>query len=72
MSGGPDKESRRKGQVTSLVIVISMLLWIAAQWVGPAVGLPGRFALLIDFAAIGALIWALVVTLQEWRARRDS
>ncbi|MBU2982076.1 DUF5337 domain-containing protein [Lentibacter algarum] len=72
MSGEQDKEHKHKGQVASLVIVITMLIWIAAQWVGPAVGLPGRYALLVDFAAIGALIWALVVTLQVWRARRDS
>ncbi len=72
MSGDSNSQHERKGRVASLVIAASILVWIAAQWIGPAVGLPGRFALLIDFAAIGALLWALVVTLQIWRARRDS
>jgi hypothetical protein len=49
-----------------------MVLWLAAQWLGPQLGLPGRYALLIDFAAIGALVWALVVTLQLWRKRQDK
>jgi hypothetical protein len=34
------------------------------------VGLPGRFALLFDFAAMAALIWALVNIYQIWRARQ--
>ena len=35
-------------------------------------GLSPRYAFLFDFAAIAALIWALVVTYQIWRARRDN
>jgi hypothetical protein len=31
-----------------------------------------RFVFLFDLAAIAALIWALVVTMQIWRARRDN
>ncbi|MBY6090142.1 DUF5337 domain-containing protein [Maritimibacter alkaliphilus] len=62
----------RKGRVVSIVIAVTMLLWIAAQWLGPALGLPGRYAFLFDFAAIAALIWAIVVAMQIWRARRDN
>ena len=47
-----------------------MLIWLAANWAGPALGLPGRYALLIDFAALAALFWAMVVTYQIWRARQ--
>ena len=72
MSGEHDQKQARTGRVVSLVIVGAMLLWLAAQWFGPRLGLEGRYALLIDFAAIGALVWALVVTLQLWRARRDK
>jgi hypothetical protein len=42
------------------------------QVISPMIGLPGRYALLFDFAAIAALIWALVNGFQLWRARRDS
>ena len=32
----------------------------------------GAFALLFDFAAMAALIWALVNVYQLWRARREE
>lgn len=72
MSSEQDQKQRRAGRVVSLVIAGAMILWLAAQWLGPQLGLPGRYALLIDFAAIGALVWALVVTLQLWRKRQDK
>ncbi|QFT60280.1 hypothetical protein FIU94_15740 [Sulfitobacter sp. THAF37] len=62
----------RKGQVVALVVAGTMLFWIAANWAGPAMGLPGRYALLIDFAALAALFWALVLTYQIWQARRSA
>ena len=72
MSSEQDQKQGRAGRVVSLVIAGAMILWLAAQWRGPQLGLPGRYALLIDFAAIGALVWALVVTLQLWRKRQDK
>lgn len=72
MSEADDRALARKGQTVGLVIAVTMVLWVAAQWVGPALGLPGRFALLFDFAALAALIWAMVVIFQMWQARRAS
>jgi len=72
VSSDQDQKQARAGRVVSLVIAGAMVLWLAAQWLGPQLGLPGRYALLIDFAAIGALVWALVVTLQLWRKRQDK
>ncbi|SEO26511.1 hypothetical protein SAMN04490248_10379 [Salinihabitans flavidus] len=60
----------RRGRIVALVIAGTMLVWLAAQWIGQSVGLPGRYAFLFDFAAIAALIWALVNIYQIWRARR--
>lgn len=62
----------RKGRMVALVIAGSMLFWILAQWIGPELGMPGRFALLIDFAVLAALVWSMVVTYQIWRARQDT
>ena len=62
----------RKGRVAALVIAGTMLIWLAAQVIGPAIGMAGRYALLFDFAALAGLFWALVVTYQIWRARRQS
>lgn len=71
---GRDEEQHlaRQGRIVALVIAGSMVFWIVAQWLGPQLGMPGRFALLIDFAVLAALIWAMVVTYQIWRKRRDN
>jgi uncharacterized membrane protein len=69
-----DFEARqaRKGRMVALVIAATMLLWMGAQWLGGQMGWPVRFVFLFDLAAIAALVWALVVTYQIWRARRDN
>lgn len=69
-SGQTEQQMARKGRMVALVIAGTMLIWMAAQVVGKAAGLPGRYALLLDFAAIAALIWALVNIYQIWRARQ--
>lgn len=67
-----DTKLARKGQMVGLVIAITMVLWLAAQLLGPMLGLPGRFALLFDFAALAALFWAMVVIFQMWQARQQE
>ncbi|ALG89887.1 MAG: hypothetical protein CL814_02945 [Confluentimicrobium sp.] len=67
-----DKDTARQGRIAALVIAGAMLLWMGAQWLGAALGLPARYAFLFDFAALAALFWALVVTYQIWRKRRDN
>jgi hypothetical protein len=61
----------RQGRIVALVIAGSMLFWIAASSVGPALGLPGRFAILIDLAVLAALLWSMIVTYQIWRKRQN-
>ena len=61
-----------KGRLVSLVILGTMVLWLTALWVGPMLGLPGRYAFLFDFAALAGLFWALVVSLQIRRARKSA
>ena len=68
-----DKKIAAKGRHISLVIAGSMVLWLLIQFVvAPAMGLPGRYALLFDFAALAALSYAGVNILQLRRMRRDS
>lgn len=62
----------RQGRLAALVIAATMTLWLAAQWLGPVLGLPGRYAFLFDFAALAGFIWALVLAVQIWRARRED
>ena len=67
-----DTSEARQGRITALVIAGSMLIWIAAQALGPALGLPGRYALLVDFAVLAALVWAMVNIFQIWRKRQNN
>lgn len=73
MSNRPDEmQLARKGRTVGVVIAVTMLVWMGAQWLGSQMGWPVRFVFLFDLAAIAALFWALVVTMQIWRARRDN
>ncbi|MCD9146433.1 DUF5337 domain-containing protein [Pseudophaeobacter flagellatus] len=73
MSADLDRAIAAKGRHISLVIAGTMLAWLALNLIiGPAVGLPGRFALLFDFAALAAMVYAGVNIVQLWRMRQAS
>jgi hypothetical protein len=67
-------ERRRRGQIrlAAIVMAVTMVLWMGASFLGGRLGLPVRFAFLIDLAAIAALVWALFVTYWVWKARREE
>lgn len=63
----------RKGRHIGLVIAVTMVAWLALSlFIGPALGLPGRYALLFDFAALAAFIYAVINIFQLWRMRQAS
>lgn len=71
----PDDESKAQGvqaRLAATVMAVTMLLWMAAQWLGGQMGWEARFVFLFDFAALAAFFWALVVTWRIWRHRRDN
>lgn len=72
MNAETDKKIAAKSRQISLVIAGTMVLWIAVLFMGRQLGLPGRYALLFDFAALAALIYAGFNILQLRRMRRDS
>ena len=65
-----DMALARQAKRVALVIASTMGLWILAQMIGGELGLPLKYTLLVDLAALAGFIWALVVTYQIWRARR--
>ena len=67
-----DDRTARKGRTVALVLACAMVLWLGAQALGGWLGWPARYAFLFDFAAIGAFVWALIVTYQIWQARDGS
>lgn len=74
MSDRPEMDARlsRQARIASLVIALTMVAWMMAQWVGGKIGLEARYVFLFDLAALAALAWSLIVTWQIWRKRRDS
>ena len=65
-----DAQRARQARVVGIVLAVTIILWMGAQWVGGQLGLEARFVFLFDLAAIAAFVWALVVTYQIWRGRR--
>ena len=66
-----DLRLARKARLAAVVMVVTILGWMAAQWLGGRLGIEARYAFLFDFAALAAFVWALAVTWQVWRARRE-
>ena len=67
-----DRATARQARIVAVVVAVTMVLWLAAQWIGGKLGLPARFAFLFDLAALAGFFWALVVSFQIWRKRRDN
>ncbi len=69
----PDsRENRRLARQISIVIAATMILWMAAQWIGGSIGLRSEYVFLFDLFALAGFLWALIVTFQIWRKRRES
>lgn len=66
-----EKELARLGRLISIVIAGTMILWMAAQWVGSELNLPTEYVFLFDLFALAGFLWALIVTRQLWRKRRE-
>ncbi|WP_293573182.1 DUF5337 domain-containing protein [Phaeobacter sp.] len=73
MSDDHNRALAQKGRHIAVVIAATTIGWLAMSlFVGPALGLAGRYALLFDFAALGGFVYAVVNIFQLWRMRQDS
>ena len=68
--GPQEMRNARSARTVAVVLAVTMLLWMGVQVVGGEMGWNARYAFLFDLAALAAVLWALVVTYQIWRARR--
>ena len=71
-SDGDDEEEAilsRQARLVALVIALTMILWMAAQWLGGELGWETRFVFLFDMAALAAFCWGMFATWQIWRRR---
>ena len=69
----PETSDPAKAQIriAAIVIMVTMLLWMGASWIGGQIGLETRYAFLFDLAALAAFFWALVNLYQAWRKRQQ-
>ena len=67
-----DTQLKKQTRLASIVILVTMLGWMGISFLGGRLGLPVRYAFLVDFAAIAAFIWALYVLFNVWRARQGG
>lgn len=70
----PDEDAHlaRQARLAALVIAATGVLWMLGNYLGGRIGLAGRYAFLLDFAALAAFIWALVVTWRVFRRRQGN
>jgi hypothetical protein len=74
---GTEKEAARaalnaRARPAGIAVIAAFLGWMAANWIGGALGLPVALALAIDIACLAVLGWALMTLIGIWRARRDE
>ncbi|MCH8465196.1 MAG: DUF5337 domain-containing protein [Roseinatronobacter sp.] len=62
-----DMALARQARLAALVMCVAIVAWVVLQMIGREYGWPARFAFLIDFAALAAFGWALIVTFRVWR-----
>ncbi len=62
----------RQARLVAVVIAVTTVVWLGLQVAGARLGWEGRYAFLLDFAALGAFAWGLVATFWIWRARRAA
>lgn len=65
-----DLARARQARLVGIVLAVTMILWMGAQWLGSRFAWEARFAFLFDFVALAAFLWAMVVTYQIWRGRQ--
>ncbi|MDR5651300.1 DUF5337 domain-containing protein [Ruixingdingia sedimenti] len=62
----------RQGRLVAIVIAVATVAWLLLGEIGRQHGWAGRYAFLIDLAAVAAYVWALAVTWRLWRKRREN
>jgi hypothetical protein len=61
------EKDRKSARLASIVIAVAMLLWMGLSFLGGALGIPTRYAFLIDMLCLAALGWAATTLFLVWR-----
>ena len=62
-----DMALSHQARQVALVLCVTIVAWVVLQMIGREYGWQARFAFLIDFAALAAFAWAMIVTFRIWR-----
>ena len=57
-------------RLVAVVMALTAILWLAANWAGQRFGWPSKYAYLADLAAIGGFVWSLLVAWRIWQRDR--
>jgi len=61
---------KSQARLASIVVLVTMVVWMLVSWFGGKIGLPVRFAFLADLCALAAFAWAGIVMFRIWRERQ--
>lgn len=62
-----DMALARQARLVGVVMASAIVAWVILGWMGREFGWDPRYAFLIDFSALAAFGWALIVTFRIWR-----
>ncbi|MCY4463427.1 MAG: DUF5337 family protein [Albidovulum sp.] len=68
-AGSRDARKNARTRVGAIAVIATMILWMALSFGGGKLGLPIRYAFLLDFAALAAFAWAIAVMWPSLRER---
>jgi hypothetical protein len=57
-------------KLAAIVIVVAMVGWMGATFLGGRFGVAQEYAFLVDLMALAAFVWAIIVCVRIWRARQ--
>jgi len=57
--------------IAALVIILSALIWLGGLWIGRQMGLPARYSVLLDLAALAGFAFAILILARDWYRRRN-
>ncbi len=72
MTKNAEENQRKQTRLASYVMIASVVLLMGGSWIGGQMGLPVRFAFLIDFMALAGFAFAMIVFFRVWRSRQNS
>ena len=66
------ESQRKQTRLASIVMLVSVVVFMGGSWIGGQLGLPVRYAFLFDFVALAGFAFAMIVLFRVWRARQQD